>query len=184
MDTRKRISRWTTRQPEHPPYRLESGDFEILKCLGRYTLATNREIAALTNRSYKVICRRTQKLKNWYIKVCSAQLNNTRLYQRLPQAFHLTPRGISKLAEIGIEVDIPSGRCAEPRARRRSNVASARWPSAHALVLFAPSKKVDLSIRPLTVDESSEGRCREMVADHQGIGDQGRVIRKSVENPD
>jgi hypothetical protein len=78
-----------------------------LKCLGRYTLATNREIAALTNRSYKVICRRTQKLKNWYIKVCSAQLNNPRLYQRLPQAFHLTPRGVSKLAEIGVEVDIP-----------------------------------------------------------------------------
>jgi hypothetical protein len=25
----------------------------------------------------------------------------------LPQAFHLTPRGIAKLAEIGIEVDLP-----------------------------------------------------------------------------
>jgi hypothetical protein len=107
MDTRKRLSRWTTRQPENPPYRLEPGDYEILKCLARYTLATNRDIAALTNRSYKVICRRTQKFKNWYIKVSSAQLNNSRLYQRLPQAFHLTPRGVAKLAEIGIEVDIP-----------------------------------------------------------------------------
>jgi hypothetical protein len=106
MDTRKRTSRWTTRQPENPPYRLEPGDFEILKCLARYTLSTNRDIAALTNRSYKVICRRTQKLKNWYIKVCSA-LNNARFYQRSPQAFHLTPRGIDKLAEIGVEVDIP-----------------------------------------------------------------------------
>jgi hypothetical protein len=108
MDTRKRISRWTTRQPENPLYRLEQGDLEILKCLARYTLSTNRDIAALTNRSYKVICRRTQKLKNLYIKVCSAQLNNSRLYQRLPQAFHLTARGISKLAEIGVEVDIPT----------------------------------------------------------------------------
>jgi hypothetical protein len=107
MDTRKRTSRWTTRQPNDPPCRLEPGDVEILKCLARYGLATNRDIAACTNRSYKVICRRTQRLKNWCLKVCSAQLNNPRLYQRLPQAFHLTSRGVGKLAEIGIEVDVP-----------------------------------------------------------------------------
>jgi hypothetical protein len=107
MRTSTRTSRWTTRQPDNPPHRLEPGDVEILKCLARYTLATNRDIAAYTNRSYKVICRRTQRLKNSHLRVCSAQLNNPRLYQRLPQAFHLTPRGVSKLAEIGIEVDVP-----------------------------------------------------------------------------
>jgi hypothetical protein len=62
MDKHKRVSRWTTKQPENPPQRIESGDVEILKCLARYTLLTNSDIAALTGRSYKVISRRTLRL--------------------------------------------------------------------------------------------------------------------------
>jgi SAM-dependent methyltransferase len=38
------------------------------------------------------------------------------------------------------------GRCAEPRTRDRPSVAAARWPLPHALVLFDPGKKADLSL--------------------------------------
>jgi len=104
-------SRWTTKpvtrggelvsiRPNVP------GDIEILKCLGRYTVLTAQDIAALTRRSYGAVIARLSLLKrvpHKMIAVHRTQLDSPRLYQSCAQAFHLTPRGISKLNEIGFE---------------------------------------------------------------------------------
>jgi hypothetical protein len=104
-------SRWTT----HPIKRGDrlvstrhnvAGDIEILKCLGRYSVLTAADIAALTRRSYRAVIARLNLLKrkpNELIQVHRSQLESPRLYQWSPQAFHLTNKGIAKLQEIGLE---------------------------------------------------------------------------------
>jgi hypothetical protein len=83
------------------------GDIEILKCLGRYTVLTAEDIAALTKRSYGAVIARLNLLKrkpNELIQVHRSQLESPRLYQWSAQALHLTNKGIAKLEEIGFEV--------------------------------------------------------------------------------
>lgn len=82
------------------------GDIEILKCLGRYTVLTAEDIAALTRRSYGAVIARLSLLKrepHKLITVHRTQLDSPRLYQYSAQALHLTPKGIAKLQEIGFE---------------------------------------------------------------------------------
>ncbi|MCK1709723.1 MULTISPECIES: hypothetical protein [unclassified Bradyrhizobium] len=105
-------SRWST----HPIKRAGqvvsirpnvAGDIEILKYLGRYTVLTAEDIAALTRRSYGAVIARLNLLKrepNKFIQVHRTQLESPRLYQWSAQAFHLTNKGIAKLQEIGFEV--------------------------------------------------------------------------------
>jgi hypothetical protein len=104
-------SRWTT----HPIKRGDrlvstrhnvAGDIEILKCLGRYSVLTAVDIAAITKRSYGAVIARLNLLKrkpNELIQVHRSQLESPRLYQWSPQAFHLTNKGIAKLQEFGFE---------------------------------------------------------------------------------
>jgi len=83
-----------------------AGDIEILKTLGRYTLLTADDIAALTQRSYGAVIARINLLKrkpNQLLRVCDTQLEQPRLYQWCPQALQLTPAGVSKLLELGFE---------------------------------------------------------------------------------
>jgi hypothetical protein len=83
------------------------GDIEILKCLGRYTVLTAKDIAALTRRSYGAVIARLNLLKrkpNELIQVHRSQLESPRLYQWSAQALQLTNKGIAKLQEIGFEV--------------------------------------------------------------------------------
>ena len=108
-------SRWTT----HPILKNGqivatkpnvAGDIEILKALGRYTLLTANDLAALTKRSYGAIIQRLNKLKrkpNQLIKVCDSQLEQPRMYQWSPQAFHLTNTGVGRLRELGFEANTP-----------------------------------------------------------------------------
>src|ERR1700682_4002619 len=73
------------------------GDIEILKCLGRYTVLTPQDIAALTRRSYGAVIARLNLLKrkpNELIQIHRAQLDHPRMYQWSAQAFHLTHKGI------------------------------------------------------------------------------------------
>ena len=87
-----------------------TGDIEILKVLGRYSLLTAPDIAALTKRSYGAIIQRLNKLKrkpNQLIKVCDSQLDQPRMYQWSPQALHLTNAGVGKLRELGFEANTP-----------------------------------------------------------------------------
>lgn len=104
-------SRWST----HPIKRggkvvsirpKVAGDIEILKCLGRYSLLTPEDIAALTGRSYKAIIARLSLLKRdpyRLITVHGTQLQSPHIYQWTPQVFHLTPAGIARLREEGAE---------------------------------------------------------------------------------
>jgi hypothetical protein len=83
------------------------GDIEILKCLGRHTVLTGEDIAALTKRSYGAVIARLNLLKrkpNELVTVHRAQLEHARMYQWSAQALHLTNKGIAKLQEIGFEV--------------------------------------------------------------------------------
>jgi hypothetical protein len=83
-----------------------AGDIEILKALGRYTVLTAEDIAALTKRSYGAIIARLNLLKrkpNELIQVHRTQLDSPRMYQWAAQALHLTAKGIAKLHEIGFE---------------------------------------------------------------------------------
>ena len=108
-------SRWTT----HPILKNGQvvatkpnveGDIEILKYLGRYSLLTANDLTALTKRSYSAIIQRLNKLKrkpNQLIKVCDSQLEQPRMYQWSPQAFHLTNAGVGKLRELGFEANTP-----------------------------------------------------------------------------
>ena len=83
-----------------------TGDIEILKCLGRYTVLTADDIAALTRRSYRAVIARLNLLKrkpNELIQVHRSQLESPRMYQWAAQAMHLSPRGIAKLHDIGFE---------------------------------------------------------------------------------
>jgi hypothetical protein len=64
------------------------GDIDLLKALGRYTLLTANDLAALTRRSYVAVIHRINKLKrkpNQLIKVCETQLDQPRIYQWSPQ---------------------------------------------------------------------------------------------------
>src|SRR5712664_3956027 len=84
-----------------------AGDVEILKCLGRYTVLTADDIAALTRRSYSAVIARLNLLKrkpNELITVHRTQLEHPRMYQWSAQALLLTNKGIAKLQEIGFEV--------------------------------------------------------------------------------
>ena len=84
-----------------------AGDIEILKCLGRYSVLTAEDIAALTKRSYGAVIARLNLLKrepNRFIQVHRSQTESPRLYQWSAQALHLTNKGIAKLQEIGFEV--------------------------------------------------------------------------------
>ena len=86
------------------------GDLEILKWLGRYPLLTANDLVALTNRPYKSVIRRLNKLKrkpNQFIKVCDGQREQPRIYQWTSQALQLAPNGIVKLYEIGFEPRTP-----------------------------------------------------------------------------
>jgi hypothetical protein len=83
-----------------------AGDIEILRALGRYTVLTADDIAALTRRSYKAVVARLNLLKrkpNELIQVHRVQLEHPRMYQWAAQALHLTGEGIAKLQEIGFE---------------------------------------------------------------------------------
>ena len=83
-----------------------AGDIEILKSLGRYTVLTADDIAALTRRSYRAVIARLNLLKrkpNELIQVHRSQLESPRMYQWAAQALHLSPRGIAKLHDIGFE---------------------------------------------------------------------------------
>ena len=87
-----------------------AGDLEILKWLGRYPLLTADDLVALTNRPYKSVIRRLNKLKrkpNQFIKVCDGQREQPRIYQWTSQALQLAPNGIAKLHEIGFEPKTP-----------------------------------------------------------------------------
>jgi hypothetical protein len=87
-----------------------AGDIEILKALGRYTLLSADDIAALTRRSYGAVIARLNLLKrkpNELISVHRAQLEHPRMYQWASQALHLTPLGTAKLQEIGFEPITP-----------------------------------------------------------------------------
>jgi hypothetical protein len=87
-----------------------AGDIEILKCFGRYSLLTIEDLCGLTNRSYPAIAARTNKLKrkpNEFIKVAESQTEQARLYQWVPQALQLAPRGVAKLADLGLEASVP-----------------------------------------------------------------------------
>jgi hypothetical protein len=105
-------SRWSTnpikRRGEVVSIRPNApGDIEILKCLGRYTVLTAEDIAALTRRSYGAVIARLNLLKrkpNELIQVHRSQLESPRLFQWSAQALHLTNKGIAKLQEIGFEV--------------------------------------------------------------------------------
>lgn len=82
------------------------GDIEILKYLGRYSVLTAEDIAALTQRSYGAIIARLNLLKrspNKLIKVHDTQLQQPRIFQWSPQVFHLTQAGIAKLRDLGFE---------------------------------------------------------------------------------
>src|SRR5258708_2262586 len=83
-----------------------AGDIEILKCLGRYSVLTADDIAAIARRSCGAVIARLNLLKrkpNELIQVHRSQLESPRLYQWSAQAFHLTSKGIAKLPEIGFE---------------------------------------------------------------------------------
>jgi hypothetical protein len=84
------------------------GDIEILKCLGRHSVLTAEDIAALTRRSYGAVIARLNLLKrkpNELITVHRTQLESPRLFQWSAQALHLTNKGLAKLQEIGFEVE-------------------------------------------------------------------------------
>ena len=87
-----------------------AGDLEILKWLGRYPLLTADDLVALTNRPYKSVIRRLNKLKRkptQFLKVCDGQREQPRVYQYTSQALQLAPNGIAKLREIGFEPKTP-----------------------------------------------------------------------------
>ena len=87
-----------------------AGDLEILKHLGRYPLLTAKDLVVLTDRPYKSVIRRLNKLKrkpNQFIKVCDGQREQPRIYQWTSQALQLAQNGIAKLYEIGFEPKTP-----------------------------------------------------------------------------
>ena len=108
-------SRWTanpiTKNGHVVATRLNvAGDLEILKWLGRYPLLTADDLVALTNRPYKSVIRRLNKLKrkpNQFIKVCDGQREQPRIYQWTSQALQLAQNGIAKLYDIGFEPKTP-----------------------------------------------------------------------------
>lgn len=82
------------------------GDIEILKCLGRYSVLTAEDIAALTKRSYGAVIARLNLLKrkpNELVRVHATQMENPRIHQWSPQVFQLTPAGVAKLLDMGFE---------------------------------------------------------------------------------
>jgi hypothetical protein len=87
------------------------GDIEILKALGRYPVLDVRTVCALVGRSYPAVISRVNKLKRKpqrLITVHQAQLEQPRLWQSSPQAYHVTPAGEAKLLEIGFQ-PVPRG---------------------------------------------------------------------------
>lgn len=103
MDALNRQSRF--RRTHVPPFKPVEGDWDILRCFSEFPLLTNEYLAALTGRPYGSVARRTNKMKNVYVKLHEAHINNPRQWKTSPLAMHLTPLGKGKLAEIGVPTD-------------------------------------------------------------------------------
>jgi hypothetical protein len=87
------------------------GDIQILKALGGYGVLDVRTVCAIVGRSYPAVIARFNKLKRKpyrFIIVHQAQLDQPRMWQWSPQAFHLTPTGEAHLIEQGFQ-PVPRG---------------------------------------------------------------------------
>jgi hypothetical protein len=105
------MSRWSNKQiiRNGEPVSIRpnvDGDNNILRALNMHGPLTALDICDLTGRTYNAIIHRLQKLKcepARLIKVHDTQLQNPRVWQTSPQAFHLTKKGETVLLELGIE---------------------------------------------------------------------------------
>jgi hypothetical protein len=133
-----------------------AGDIEILKCLGRYTVLTAQDIAALTKRSYGAVIARLNLLKrkpHELIRVHATQMEQPRVFQWSPQVFHLTPPGISKLRDMGFE---PSERSSKQFIHQitESQTAASFEVGARAAGL----EHIVLPLTPIPVSFSYKGK--------------------------
>jgi hypothetical protein len=97
-------SRWQNKPDGKRPSIRPDTDIPILKDFGRHGVLTTNDIAALEGRTYDPIRRRLTLVKyEGLITVHATQLQQPHLWQRAPQAFHLTPKGEARLRELGVE---------------------------------------------------------------------------------
>lgn len=147
-----------------------AGDIEILKCLGRHTVLTAEDIAALTKRSYGAVIARLNLLKrkpHELIRVHATQMEQPRIFQWSPQVFHLTPAGISKLRDMGFE---PSERSSKQFIHQITESQTAA-----SFEIGARLKKLEhvvLPFTPIAVSFSYKGRD---YRDHHIIPDGGVI---------
>ena len=79
------------------PFRLQKGDFEIIRCLAEYRILSVSQIAAVFRRSRQVMRRRCRELKLYGVVKANNEFG--RNFGRPESLFALTERGVDALRE-------------------------------------------------------------------------------------
>lgn len=88
------------------PFRLQKGDYDIIKCLAEYRILSVSQIAAVFRKSRQVMRRRCRELKLQGVIKVNNELGQS--FGRPERLFALTERGVDVLREQGlVGKDVP-----------------------------------------------------------------------------